>query len=132
MMSALALAAVAAAADVAGSLVVMRAHANGQAPLRYFVAGGAGFMLAAAFVRMLPASTHVPHAFLFVLIVYFGVHLFEHTVAARAGGRGDLGAVASAIGPLRHPFPALSRLRPARSRPPPAHPRFALESFVRL
>src|SRR5205814_8017878 len=31
-----------------------------HARLRYFVAGGAGFMLAAAFVRMLPESTHVP------------------------------------------------------------------------
>src|SRR5581483_11911644 len=72
---------VAAAADVAGSFVVTRAHRNGQAPLRYFIAGGAGFMLAAAFVRMLPESTHVPHAFLFVLTGYFGVHLFEHTVA---------------------------------------------------
>ena len=80
-MSPLLFAAVAAFAEVAGSLVVTRAHRRGQAPLRYFVAGGAGFMLAAAFVRMLPESTHVPHAFLFVLIGYFGVHLFEHTVA---------------------------------------------------
>src|SRR5436309_337743 len=81
MVSALTFAAIAAAADVAGSLVVMRAHRGGHAPLRYFVAAGAGFMLAAAFVRMLPESTHVPHAFLFVLMGYFGVHLFEHTVA---------------------------------------------------
>jgi len=81
MVSPLAFAAVAAFADVAGSLVVTRAHRRGQAPLRYFVAGGAGFMLAAAFVRLLPESAHVPHAFLFVLIGYFGVHLFEHTVA---------------------------------------------------
>src|SRR3989449_9685661 len=81
MVSLLGFVAVAAAADVAGSLVVVRAHRGGQAPLRYFVACGAGFMLAAAFVRMLPESTHVPHAFLFVLIGYFGVHLFEHTVA---------------------------------------------------
>src|SRR5207249_10853280 len=35
----------------------------------------------AAFVRMLPESAHVPHAFLFVLVGYFGVHLFEHPVA---------------------------------------------------
>src|SRR6185369_11541325 len=42
---------------------------------------GAGFMLAAAFARMLPESAHMPHAFLFVLVGYFGVHLFEHTVA---------------------------------------------------
>src|SRR5438132_9117498 len=81
MLSALTFAAIAAAADVAGSLVVMRAHRGGQAPLRYCVAGGAGFMLAAAFVRMLPESTKVPHAFLLVLVGYFGVHLFEHTVA---------------------------------------------------
>ncbi len=75
------LAAVAATADLAGALLVTSAHKRGHAPLRYFVAGGAGFMLAAAFVRMLPESVHVPHAFLFVLVGYFGVHLFEHTMA---------------------------------------------------
>src|SRR5438093_1501616 len=81
MLAYLAFAAVAAAADVAGAAIVTRAHKHGHPRLRYFVAGGAGFMLAAAFVRMLPESTHVPHAFLFVLLGYFGVHLFEHTVA---------------------------------------------------
>ncbi len=81
MLTQLAFATVAAAADLAGAVVVAEAHRGGRAPLRYFVAGGAGFMLAAAFVRMLPESTHVPHAFLFVLVGYFGVHLFEHTVA---------------------------------------------------
>jgi len=81
MLAYLAFAAAAAAADLAGALLVTTAHQKGLAPLRYFVAGGAGFMLAAAFVRMLPESAQVPHAFLFVLIGYFGVHLFEHTVA---------------------------------------------------
>ena len=81
MLTQLAFAAAAAAADLAGAVVVAGAHRGGRAPLRYFVAGGAGFMLAAAFVRMLPESAHVPHAFLFVLMGYFGVHLFEHTVA---------------------------------------------------
>lgn len=81
MLTQLAFAAVAAAADLAGAAVVAQAHRSGRAPLRYFVAGGAGFMLAAAFARMLPESTHMPHAFLFVLVGYFGVHLFEHTVA---------------------------------------------------
>ena len=75
------LVAVAAAADLAGAAFVTGAHRRGGAPLRYFVAAGAGFMLAAAFVRMLPESAHVPHAFLFVLIGYFGVHLFEHALA---------------------------------------------------
>ena len=73
--------AVAAAADLAGAAVVTTAHRRGQAPLRYFVALGAGFMLAAAFVRMLPESAQAPHAFFFVLVGYFGIHLFEHTVA---------------------------------------------------
>jgi zinc transporter ZupT len=81
MVAYLAFAAVAAAADVAGAVIVTTVHKHRHAPLRYFVAGGAGFMLAAAFVRMLPESTRVPHAYLFVLLGYFGVHLFEHTFA---------------------------------------------------
>jgi ZIP family zinc transporter/zinc and cadmium transporter len=81
MVTQLAFAAVAAAADLAGAVVVAQTYRGGRVPLRYFVAGGAGFMLAAAFIRMLPESAQMPHAFLFVLIGYFGVHLFEHTVA---------------------------------------------------
>ncbi|HXH84316.1 MAG TPA: ZIP family metal transporter [Candidatus Tectomicrobia bacterium] len=81
MLAYLALAAVAAAADVAGAALLTSAHERRRLPLRYVVAGGAGFMLAAAFVRMLPESVQVPHAFLFVLLGYFGVHLFEHAVA---------------------------------------------------
>ncbi len=81
MLAQWALVAVAAAADLAGAAFVTSAHRGGRAPLRYFVAAGAGFMLAAAFVRMLPEATQVPHAFLFVLMGYFGVHLFEHSLA---------------------------------------------------
>src|SRR2546429_3503757 len=81
MLAYLGFATLAAAADVAGAALVVTAHRKGLAPLRYFVAAGAGFMLAAAFVRMLPESANIPHAFLFVLIGYFGIHLFEHTVA---------------------------------------------------
>lgn len=81
MVAYLALAAVAAAADLAGAAIVTRTHRGHKTSLRYFVAAGAGFMLAAAFVRMLPESTRVPHAFLWVLVGYFGVHLFEHTFA---------------------------------------------------
>jgi ZIP family zinc transporter/zinc and cadmium transporter len=70
------------AADFLGALVpTSRAHWD-RVFLRYFLAVGAGFMLAAAFIRMLPESVEkLPHAFLFVLIGYFGIHLFEHTVA---------------------------------------------------
>jgi zinc transporter ZupT len=80
MLTQLGFAAVAAAADLAGAVIVTRTRRTGPA-LRYFVAAGAGFMLAAAFVRMLPESGRVPHAFLWVLVGYFGVHLFEHTIA---------------------------------------------------
>jgi len=68
MLAYLAFAAVAAAADVAGAVIVSTVHKRRYAPLRYFVAAGAGFMLAAAFVRMLPEATQVPHAYLFVLL----------------------------------------------------------------
>ena len=81
MLAYLAFAAVAAAGDLAGAVVVTATHKRGGPHLRYFVAAGAGFMLAAAFVRMLPEAAHVDHAFLFVLLGYFAVHLFEHTVA---------------------------------------------------
>jgi zinc transporter ZupT len=76
-----AFAAVAAAADLAGAMIVTRTYRDSDVVLRYFVALGAGFMLAAAFVRMVPESAHVPHALSFVLVGYFGVHLFEHTLA---------------------------------------------------
>lgn len=81
MLAQWALVAVAAAADVVGAALVTSAHRGGRAPLRFFVAAGAGFMLAAAFVRMLPETAQVPHAFLFVLVGYFAVHLFEHVLA---------------------------------------------------
>ena len=81
MLAYLTLAAVAAAGDLAGAVLVTATHRRGDTRLRYFVAAGAGFMLAAAFVRMLPEATHVEHAYVFVLLGYFGVHLFEHTVA---------------------------------------------------
>ena len=81
MLAYLTLAAVAAAGDLAGAMAVTATHHRGSARLKYFVAAGAGFMLAAAFVRMLPEAAEVEHAFVFVLVGYFGVHLFEHTVA---------------------------------------------------
>ncbi len=71
MLAYLAFVAAAAVADLAGAVLLTTVHQKGLAPLRYFVAGGAGFMLAAAFVRMLPESAQVPHAFLFVLL-HFG------------------------------------------------------------
>jgi len=73
---------VAAAANVAGGLVVVaRKHWN-EMFLKYFVALGAGFMLAATFLRMLPESLRLSeNAPLLILAGYFLVHFFEHTAA---------------------------------------------------
>src|SRR5260221_3730662 len=51
--------------------------------LQYFLALGAGYMLAVAFIDIIPESVRLSGetALLFVLIGYFIVHLFEHTVA---------------------------------------------------
>jgi len=73
---------VAGLADILGALILTGSGRWGRAFLKYFLAVGAGFMLAAAFIRMLPESVEkLPHAFFFVLLGYFGIHLFEHTVA---------------------------------------------------
>lgn len=51
--------------------------------LQYFLALGAGYMLAVAFAEILPESVKLAgdRAFLFVLVGFFLVHLFEHTIA---------------------------------------------------
>ncbi len=75
------LGAVAGLADVVGgALVVSRRHWD-RTFLQYFLALGAGFMLAVAFLRMVPESLESgSHAYLYVLIGYFVVHLTEHTL----------------------------------------------------
>ena len=72
----------AAAANVLGGLfIISRKHWN-EILLKYFVALGAGFMLAATLLRMLPTSMALtPHAPPLILGGYFLVHFFEHTVA---------------------------------------------------
>ncbi len=72
----------AAAANIAGGLVVTARREWNLLLLKYFVALGAGFMLAATFLRMLPESLSLsPHAAPLVLAGYLLVHFFEHTVA---------------------------------------------------
>jgi zinc and cadmium transporter len=72
----------AAAANVIGGLVVVaRRHWN-EMFLKYFVGLGAGFMLAATFLRMMPASFALsPSAPVLILAGYFLVQFFEHTLA---------------------------------------------------
>src|SRR3989454_12059122 len=72
----------AAAANVLGGLPIVRRDWPRQY-LKYFIALGAGFMLAAAFLEIIPESIHLAgqHALLLVLAGYFLVHFFEHTLA---------------------------------------------------
>ena len=73
---------VAAAGNLLGGYFVVRRDWPRRF-LNYFVALGAGYMLAVAFVDVIPESVRIggDRAFLFVLIGYFLVHLFEHTLA---------------------------------------------------
>jgi zinc and cadmium transporter len=73
---------VAAAGNVLGGYFVIRREWP-RKYLQYFVALGAGYMLSVAFVEVIPESVHLAgeQALLFVLIGYFLIHLFEHTIS---------------------------------------------------
>jgi zinc transporter ZupT len=77
------LGAIAALADVAGGVVLVRAHGV-ERFLRYFVALGAGFLMATALVEMAPQSLSLSPKLGPVLIMagYCAVHLLEHTINA--------------------------------------------------
>ena len=72
---------VAALADIAGGLVLVRARGV-ERFLRYFVALGAGFLMATAVLEMAPESLRVSPRLGPVLIMagYCIVHLLEHTI----------------------------------------------------
>ncbi len=72
---------IAALADVFGGYLLIRRHWE-QRYLRYFVALGAGFMMGAAMLEMLPESFRLsPHwAPLLVLGGFCIVHVLEHTI----------------------------------------------------
>jgi ZIP family zinc transporter/zinc and cadmium transporter len=72
---------VAAAANVLGGVIVARREWDGRL-LHYFVALGAGFMLAAVLLKLVPESMRLSqNAPVLILGGYLLVHLFEHTVA---------------------------------------------------
>ena len=73
--------AAAAGANVLGGLIVARREWEARL-LRYFVALGAGFMLAAVLLKLVPEGMRLSsHAPVLLLGGYLLVHLFEHTVA---------------------------------------------------
>jgi len=71
----------AAAANVFGGAIIVQRHWE-RRYLRYFVALGAGFMLATSMVEMVPESIQMrgKSAALLVLLGYLIIHFFEHTV----------------------------------------------------
>ena len=71
----------AAGANVFGGAIIVQRNWE-RSYLRYFVALGAGFMLATALVEMVPASIQLrgPYAGFLILAGYLLVHFFEHTV----------------------------------------------------
>ena len=86
------LGAMAAGGNLLGGVLVSHGKWSRQY-LNYFIALGAGFMLATALVEMIPESVRLrgdegsgffsgrDSVFVFVLAGYFVVHFFEHTVA---------------------------------------------------
>jgi ZIP family zinc transporter/zinc and cadmium transporter len=70
-------------ANIFGGAVIVQKHWDRRF-LRYFVALGAGFMLGTALLQMLPESFALsPRAAgLFVLLGYFIIHFFEHTISS--------------------------------------------------
>lgn len=71
----------AAAANIFGGAIIVQRHWEHRY-LRYFVALGAGFMLATALVEMFPESIQLrgKSAGFLVLLGYLLIHFFEHTV----------------------------------------------------
>jgi zinc transporter ZupT len=76
------LGAMAALADVAGGLVLVRARGV-EKYLRYFVALGSGFLMAVALLEMVPESFKISPQLGPVLVMagYCIVHLLEHTIS---------------------------------------------------
>lgn len=77
------LGAVAALADVAGGAVLVRAQGV-ERYLRYFVALGAGFLMAVALVEMAPESFRLSPRLgpILIMVGYCIVHFLEHTINA--------------------------------------------------
>jgi zinc and cadmium transporter len=71
------------AANIVGGALLVRREWE-QRYLKYFMALGAGFMLATAITEMVPASVNMEgggHAGFLVLLGYLIIHFFEHVVS---------------------------------------------------
>jgi len=73
---------IAAAGNLLGGYFVVRREWPRQY-LQYFLALGSGYMLAVVLVEILPESVRLAgqDAFFYLLIGFFQIHMFEHTIA---------------------------------------------------
>jgi len=71
----------AAGANVFGGLLIVRRHWR-QEVLKYFIALGAGFMLAVSLLEMIPEGLRLVEDWGLALVLagYLLVHFFEHTI----------------------------------------------------
>ena len=70
------------AANLLGGFWIIRTKRISPLFLKYCLAFGSGFLLAAVFLKMIPISLkHLSIAPVVVLLGYFLIHFFEHTVA---------------------------------------------------
>lgn len=83
MLTSLILGCIAGLADLFGGLILVHRRWNDRA-LRYFIALGAGFMMAVAVLDMMPESMRFSPKWapLLVIIGYCAIHLLEHTIPA--------------------------------------------------
>jgi ZIP family zinc transporter/zinc and cadmium transporter len=69
-------------ANLLGGIVALYAKKLNPHFLKYCIAFGSGFLLAAVFLKMIPLSLEFsPLAPVFILLGYFLIHFFEHTAA---------------------------------------------------
>lgn len=74
---------VAGAASLFGSLFVLTKRKISKESLFYFIAAGAGFILAATLLEMLPEAMKItPNAMLYIILGFFLIHFFEHIISS--------------------------------------------------
>lgn len=80
MLAALLYALAAAGANLVGGLLITSASPTGRREQRLLIAFGAGFMLAVAFLAMIPHSLEAGSSLLGVVVGYLLVHLTQHVL----------------------------------------------------
>ncbi len=74
---------VSAVASLIGSLIVLKRKKITKDFLFYFIALGAGFILAASLFDMIPETLKTaPHGVFYIILGFFIIHIFEHVLSS--------------------------------------------------